>query len=154
MSSLIDPLQREVSSQERTTEYGRLADRRVTVENKADDGSETYVVAFVSTGRGDPAAEKQFPGRSKQQDMSRTLDAKLVRLTTPQITNYAKAGHTHRRAPQIPFFPPGGNAIWNGKDNDGRNSVLGPGEKTVQFTETCPSAGTVGMRKKHECWFV
>jgi hypothetical protein len=154
MNSLSDPLQAEVSSQERTTEYGRLADRGVTVENKADDGGETYVVAFVSTGRGDPAAEKQLPRRSKQQDMSRTPDLKLVRLPTPQVTNYAKAGNSYRRVPRIPFFPPGGNALWNGKDNDCRDSILGLGEKTVQFTETCPSAGAVGMRKKHERWFV
>ncbi len=58
MNSLIDPLAREVYSQERTTEYGRLTDRRATMENKANDGSQTYVIAFMSARCGDPAAEK------------------------------------------------------------------------------------------------
>jgi hypothetical protein len=58
MNSLIDPSQGEVYSQERTTEYGRLADRCVTVENQANDGRQTYVIPFMSARCGDPAAEK------------------------------------------------------------------------------------------------
>src|ERR1700676_3898312 len=75
-------------------------------------------------------------------------------LPAPLVANNAQAGSSCRRVPQVPFFPTVGNSIWDRKDNNNRDPVLGLCQETVQFMETYPGTGTVRMGKKYESRFI